>query len=476
MQPKFCLYKNMKVLFANLPTFKNTGSFNRPIRFPTFNYATPVLHPPLLLAYAAAYIRSKNHSVGLIDAQADSIDVNNFVEEVKDFAPDYIVCETSTPSFFSDVEVVKLIKEQLCGIKAVFLGPHISALPNECLKSDGIDAGVVGEYEESLLEYIENGPEDTKGIAYRENGHVVVNERRNYIKDLDRLPIPARDMLPNYKYFDPILKNPFTFILGGRGCPYQCIFCNWPQTISGRHYRVRSPKNIVDEIEYILENYKFKSILFNDDTFTANRSHAIAVCDEVLHRGLRFDWACYTRADTDDEELLEKLKRAGCYLLKVGVESSNQAILDGVKKGYRVENIKRGIKRMLNLRFHVHATFVICLPGETKETIKETVNFAMELNPTTVQFSSAIPYPGTEFYELLDRNGDIIANNWEEFMPLQPIFKYPNLSSEELMDSVKQAYRQYYLRPKYVKMAFTEMLTQPRVLMGNAKKLIQLVW
>lgn len=466
----------MKVLFANLPTFKNTGSFNRPIRFPTYNYATPVLHPPLLLAYAAAYIRSKNHTIRLIDAQVDNIDVNHFVEEVKDFAPDCIVCETSTPSFFSDVEIIKLIKGHLSGTKAIFVGSHVSALPNECLKAKGLDAVVMGEYEETLLEYIEKGAENTRGIAYRKNGDVVVNENRDYIKDLNCLPSPARDLLPNYKYFDPILKNPFTFLLGGRGCPYQCVFCNWPQTISGRRYRVRLPKNIVDEIEHLLKNYQFKSILFNDDTFTANKDHAIAVCDEILHRGLQFDWACYARADTDDEELLKKLKAAGCFLLKVGVESSNQAILDGVRKGYKVENVRRGIKLMMDMDFHVHATFVIGLPGETKETIQETINFAIELNPTTVQFSSAIPYPGTEFYELLDGNGDIIAKSWEEFMPLKPIFKYSNLSSEELMDSVKQAYRQYYLRPKYVRIALTEMLIQPRVVMGNVRKLLQLVW
>lgn len=466
----------MKVLFANLPTFKNTGSFNRPIRFPTYNYATPVLHPPLLLAYAAAYTRSKGHTVRLVDAQAASMEVNQFIEEVKGFAPDHIVCETSTPSFFSDVEVIRRLKRCLSNSKAIFVGSHVSALPEECLEAEGLDAVVFGEYEESLLEYIEKGPEDTRGIAYRKNGNVVVNETRDYIKNLDSLPMPARDLLPNYKYFDPILKNPFTFLLGGRGCPYQCVFCNWPQTISGRRYRVRSPENIVDEIEYTLENYQFKSILFNDDTFTANRDHAIAVCDEILRRGLRLDWACYARADIDDEELLKRLKAAGCYLLKVGIESSNQTILDGVKKGYKVENVEKGIKLMLDMRFHVHATFVIGLPGETKETIKETIQFAIELDPTTVQFSSAIPYPGTEFYELLDRNGDIITKNWEEFMPLKPIFKYPGLSAEELVDSVKQAYRQYYLRPKYVKIALVEMLTQPRVLVGNARKLLQLVW
>ncbi|MDI6760006.1 MAG: radical SAM protein [Candidatus Brocadiaceae bacterium] len=466
----------MNVLFANLPTFENSGNFNRPIRFPTYNYATPVMHPPLLLAYAASYVRARGHKVDLIDAQVESVSVGDFIERAKGLCPDFLVCETSTPSFTSDARVIDLVKKEIPGLKVVFLGPHVTALPEESLRGTSIDCVVMGEYEESLLEYVEKGPKETKGIAYRVNGHVVRNAFRDYISDLDSLPFPVRDLLPNYRYFDPILRNPFTFMLGGRGCPYRCIFCNWPQTISGRRYRVRTVRNIVDEIGHLLENYEFKSILFNDDTFTANKQHAIAVCDEILRRGLKFDWACYARADTDDEELLRKLRKAGCYLLKVGVESSNQAILDGVKKGYKVENIRRGIKRMLEECFHVHATFVIGLPGETKETIQETVNFAIELSPTTVQFSSAIPYPGTEFYELLDRNGDIIAKDWEEFMPLRPVFRYQSLSSEELINSVKQAYRQYYLRPRYVKIALKEMLTQPRILVGNARKLLQLVW
>lgn len=405
----------------------------------------------------------------------DAIPVEKFVERARGFCPDFLVCETSTPSFTNDAGVVGLLKKELPRLKVVFLGPHVSALPEESLKTDNIDCVVVGEYEESLLEYVEKGPEGTRGIAYRSNGRVVVNGPRDYIEDLDSIPFPARDLLPNYKYFDPILRNPFTFLLGGRGCPYRCIFCNWPQTISGRKYRVRTAQNIVDEIAHLLKDYEFKSILFNDDTFTANRNHAIAVCEEILRRKLRFSWACYARADTEDEGLLRKLKEAGCYLLKVGIESSNQKILDNVKKGYVVKNIRKGVRLMLDLGFHVHATFVIGLPGETKETIQDTINFAVELSPTTVQFSSAIPYPGTEFYDYLQRNKNITAGNWEEFMPLRPVFEYPSLPADEIINSVKQAYRQYYLRPKYVKIALREMCTQPRILLGNLKKLIYLV-
>lgn len=434
------------------------------------------MHPPLLLTYAASYVRSKGHKVELVDAQAEAISVKSFIEKTKRLNPDFLVCETSTPSFTNDADIVNLLKKEIPGLRTVFLGPHVSALPEESLKTSNIDCVVMGEYEESLLEYIENGPKRTKGIAYKSNGQVVINDPRGYIENLDNLPFPARDLLPNYKYFDPILKNPFTFILGGRGCPYRCTFCNWPQTIAGRKYRVRSPQNIVDELQEILEKYNFRSILFNDDTFTANREHATGVCEEILKRGLKFPWACYARADTTDIGMLSMLRKSGCYLLKIGVESGNQEILDRVRKGYKIERVKEAVRLMLDMGFHVHATFVIGLPGETERTTQDTINFAVELNPTTVQFSCAIPYPGTEFYEHLQRNKNIIANCWEEFMPLRPIFEYPSFPADEITNSIKRAYRQYYLRPKYVKIAVQQLLTQPGVLIGNVRKLIQFIW
>ncbi len=277
----------LKVLFANPPTYKGKGTFNRPIRFPTYGYATPVMHPPLLLAYAAAYIRSQGHEVELIDAEVDSISVEDFISKVEHSLPDYIIFETSTASFKNDVEVAREIKERV-SCKTVFVGPHVSALPVESMEGNNLDAVIVGEYELSLGEYIETGPNDTKGVCYRrQDGKVILNPPRDYLANLDLLPSPARDLIPNYKYFDPILKNPFTFVLSGRGCPYRCTFCNWPQVMTGRRYRLRSAKNIVDELEVLQNEYHLKSFLFNDDTFTANKRHAIAVCDEMISRGIK---------------------------------------------------------------------------------------------------------------------------------------------------------------------------------------------
>ncbi len=464
----------LKVLFANPPTFKGKGKFNRPIRFPTYGYATPVMHPPLLLAYAAAYIRSRGHEVELIDAEVDSISVKDFILKAEHNLPDYTIFETSTASFRNDVEVAREIKERVSS-KIVFVGSHVSALPVESMEGNNLDAVIVGEYELSLSEYIEKGPNGARGVCYRhQDGKVILNPPRDYLSELDLLPFPARDLIPNYKYFDPVLKNPFTFVLSGRGCPYRCTFCNWPQVMTGRKYRLRSAKNIVDELEVLQNEYHLKSFLFNDDTFTANKRHAIAVCDEMMKRGIKLPWACYARADENDREVLEKLKEAGCWMLKVGVESGDQKILDNVNKQYKVRKVMEGINLMRSVGLNVHCTFVFGLPGETVETIEKTIEFSKSLNPDTAQFSTAVPYPGTELHQYLKKQGYLLTEDWEKYMPMQPIFGYPHLSDKAISSAVKRAYRRYYFRPKYIRVGLRLLLFQPSRMLRNLRGLIRL--
>jgi len=205
----------MKVLFANPPTFEHKDSFFRPVRFPTFNYATPVMHPPLYLAYAAAYIRQQGHTIKFIDAPANGISVDEFINTAHEWHPEVIVFETSTPSFNNDCGVATKLKEKFhpYRVRIIFVGTHVTALPHEALTVPSIDAIVLGEYEFSLSEYLAHGPDNTPGIGYKyDNGSIIINPPRPFCKDLDLLPPPARDLLPNYRYFDPILKNPFTTI------------------------------------------------------------------------------------------------------------------------------------------------------------------------------------------------------------------------------------------------------------------------
>lgn len=469
----------MKVLFCNPPTFDREDSFFRPVRFPTFNYATPVMHPPLYLAYAAAYVRDRGHEVLLLDAPVNGITVDEFITDAVSWKPELVVFETSTPSFSNDCRVAEQLKAACSDVplKVVFVGTHVTALPHEALAQDVIDAIVLGEFEFSLTEYIEKGPEHTPGIGYRNSaGECVINEARPFCTDMDTVPMPARDFLPNEKYFDPILKNPFTFVISGRGCPYPCTFCNWPKYLTGRTVRKRSVEKIVDELEHVFSTYAIKSILFNDDTFTADKKHACAVADEIMKRGLKIQWACYARADTDDDELLQKLRDAGCFMLKIGIETADEAIQKNVKKNYDLQRVRAAVKKMKRYGYHVHGTFAFGLPGETHETIKKTVRFAKELDPTTVQFSIAVPYPGTEFFEYLDKEGYLLTKNWDEYMPLNKIYEYPHLSYEDMQTALKKAYRSFYFRPKYVFVGLGQFIAQPTVFLGNAKKLFKLVF
>ncbi|MBI2957386.1 MAG: radical SAM protein [Chloroflexi bacterium] len=464
----------MKVLFVNPPTYEGKGTFNRPIRFPTFTYATPVMHPPLLLAYAASYVRSRGHEISFIDAEADSLTVAAFLEKAGAIKPDCAVFETSTPSFSNDVRVAEETR-RATGCKTVFVGPHVSALPAESMRGNSLDAVILAEYELSLAGYLEKGGPGTPGVCYRgEDGEPVVNPPREYLQDLDILPFPARDLLPNDKYFDPILKNPFTFVLAGRGCPYRCTFCNWPQVLSGRRYRLRSPQKVVDELQHLEEKYGFRSFLFNDDTFTAVKSHAMAICDEMMRRGIKLPWGCYSRADNTDVELLKKLREAGCFILKVGVESGDQGILDNVHKNVRVEKVAEGVSLMKKMGFHVHGTFVFGLPGETPATITKTIGFARRVCPTTVQFSTAVPYPGAELHSYLKGKGYLKTEDWNEYMPMHPIFEYPELSAEQISGAVKRAYRGYYFRPTYFMVGLKQLFTEPRTVLSNVKKLAKM--
>lgn len=467
----------MKILFANPPTFEKEGSFFRPVRFPTYNYATPVMHPPLYLAYAASHLRGLGHEILLIDAPVNALSVDAFIAQAIDFSPDFLVFETSTPSFTNDCLVAEKIKAALPAVTTVFLGTHVTARTEECLARAAVDAVVMGEYEISLAELIKRGAEGTPGIAYRsQDGSIIINEKRPFYGSIDELPAPARDLLPNYKYFDPILKNPFTFVVTGRGCPYPCTFCNWPQHLTGRVLRKRDPKKIVDEIEQIQRDFYFKSILFNDDTFTADKEHAREVAREMIERDIRIPWACYARADFDDLGVLNTLRKAGCFLLKVGVETADEEIQKNVKKDYDLARVKRAVKQMRSLGFHVHATFAFGLPGETLDTINKTIHFAKTLRASTVQFSIAVPYPGTEFYRYLERKGYLLSHNWDDYMPLKPIYEYPHLSYETMQRMLKTAYRRHYLSPRYLLLGLHQLITQPRVFCGNVKKLLTLIF
>jgi len=450
----------VNILFLN-PPFR--GTFNREVRFQAVS-PQKALHPPIMLAYAAAVCEKEGHKVDVIDAPALEIGENEVMKRIAKFRPDFAVMLTSTASVISDGKIAEKIAKRT-GAKTVAVGVHATAVPDDTL-GRGFDIVARGEYEYTVKELAQGTPlPKVLGISYRKGKKVLGNAPRPLIRDLDELPFPLRKYLPNEKYYSALYKNPFTFMLAGRGCPHQCIFCATPQLMSGRGYRMRSVGNVVDEMEYLEKNFRFKSVLFNDDTLNVNKKYILELCREIKGRGIKIPWIAYSRVDSVDLEIAKAMKGAGCFLVKVGFESGNPQILKNMKKGARatVEQAKEAAKLFRDAGIQVHGTFVFGMPGETKDTIRQTIDFAKGLDLDFVQFSIAQAYPGTEFYEYLKKNNYLRYKTWEDYLDdcgcIKPMFEYPNLSIPEMEKGIKTAYREYYLRPRYIAKAIRQRLT-----------------
>ena len=276
---------------------------------------------------------------------------------------------------------------------------------------------------------------------------------RSLIQNLDDLPFPSWKHIDPRWYFDPVKRYPFLTLISGRGCPYKCSFCVLPQTMMGQRYRFRSPTNVVDEIEYDLKLFPFlKGIMFEDDTLTADRNRCREICLEILHRGLDIWWGCNTRADVLDQDLLTLMHRAGCDLFVVGYESGSQQILNKIRKGLKLEVAREFTRLAKKAGIYIHGCFIFGLPGETTETIMETLRFMKELQLDTVQIYAATPYPGTKFYHWAESQGYLIVRRWNKYVSESGeqtcIISYPHLKCEEIISWVNQAYRDFYFNPR----------------------------
>lgn len=260
--------------------------------------------------------------------------------------------------------------------------------------------------------------EDVSGLAYRDNERIRVNDLRSGIDNLDNLPWPEREDVPIYSYNDGFagLPVPNAQIWTSRGCPFQCIFCLWPQTIYKEHrHRKRNPVDIADEMNWLIKNFNFKSIYFDDDVFNIDRNHVLSICKEIKKRKINIPWAAMARADLMDEGLLDSMADAGLFALKYGIESANQAILNYCKKNMNLEKISYIITLTKKVGIKVHLTFYLGLPGETLQTIQETIDFIKKVKPHSLQFSLATPFPGTEYFNYLEQNGSLLSKYWSDY-------------------------------------------------------------
>jgi hopanoid biosynthesis associated radical SAM protein HpnJ len=447
----------MKTLFLSPPSFEGfdggAGS-----RYQARREIRSFWYPTWLAQPAALVPNSK-----LMDCPPHDIDVETCLREAKNY--DHVIMHTSTPSIRNDGKVAEAIKNQKPSTTIGFVGAHTAVLPAETLKSSwAIDWVGRKEFDYTCKEVAEGRPlSEIKGLSYRKDGQIVHNPERELIANMDDLPwvvdVYKRD-LEIERYSIGYLKEPYVSVYTGRGCPAQCTFCLWPQTIGGHRYRTRSPENVAAEMAHAKKLFpQAQEFFFDDDTFTANMPRAREIAKKLKPLGIT--WSCSSRANVN-YETLKVMKDSGLRVCMTGFESGNAEILKRIKKGITLEEARQYVKNCKELGIDIHGTFILGLPLETKETIEETIKFAMELDVFSMQVSLAAPYPGTELYETAKQNGWFSKSDKSDILHQdglqQSTLEYPGLSKEEIFEAVDRFYRTYYLRPKPILRIIKTML------------------
>ena len=421
--------------------------------------------PPLGLAYLAAFLEEHDYEVQIFDGGLD-YDYPSLMEALRLLQPDIVGISSPTPVYESAKRVARGVREHLPGAVTVIGGPHVTAIPEQGMTDPCFDVGVVGEGEETLLDLVRHveaqglkGFESIPGIAFRDldTGQVRLSPPRTYISDLDSIPFPARHLLPPLQRYQPTpasyTRLPLGSMITTRGCPAGCTFCD--RSIFGRKYRFRTPENVVDEIEEMMNRHGAREIRFFDDAFTINKKRTIEICREIKRRGLDIRWTCLTRTTAVSKELLEVMKDAGCWQVLFGLESGDETMLKKLKKGATVERNAQAVGWAQEVGVGVRGDFIVGTPGETPETFRATVDWAIKMNIDYVQFNKFVPLPGTELYHMLVDEGYSF-----DFTQLKtgisdnafPMYISENLrmTPAEYKRALDKAYRRFYLRPSYI--------------------------
>lgn len=418
-----------------------------------YSNSSQQIAPPLGLGYLAGSLLAAGHEVEIIDCFRDGIANERLGGILSEKKPDLIGITVVTSAYPRVMELCKTVRN-CCEAKIILGGPHPTALPEPTLRETGADAVIVGEGEKTITELaIHKDWSKVDGIAYLDKSEKFVKtEPREIENDIDKLPWPAWHLMAPAKYPNSphgiISKNfPTAPIITSRGCPYDCSFCA-VNNIWQHKFRRRSPKNVVDEMEYLVKTFGVKEIHIEDDNFTLVREHAEKISQEIIDRKLNISWKCPNgvRADRLDLDLLKLMKKSGCYLLAFGIESGSDAILKRHSKAIDKEKIKGAVRMCKAVGIETQGFFILGLPGETKETIDETTRFSKELELDWAYFSIFTPFPGSGLWNELKAETRNI--DWSLFKQSTVARSFCALSDDELRAQQKRAFRQFYLRPK----------------------------
>ncbi len=421
---------------------------------------TGSMQQPLGLAYLSSYLKAHGQNVQLIDAAALRYDGHRLIEEVRRFHPDVVGITVTTPGYSRAARLAERAKAEL-GVPVVAGGPHATSLAFETLSAPMFDYAVLGEGEVTALELLrsmekDEDPATVKGIAYKTDGKVRVTGPREYIRDLDSLPFPDRESLPPLSAYHPSQSSyrrlPLGTMVTSRGCPHHCIFCD--RSVFGNLYRARSAANVVDEMETLIEKHGARELRFWDDTFNLLPKRVLEICAEIRRRKLDVEWSCVARVSNMTDEVLHAMRSAGCWQVDYGVETGNPEVLRGIHKGITMDLVRRAVDLSKSNGLRVRAFFMLGLPGETESTMRETIDFAKNLDLDVAVFHVTTPLPGTELYSIARETGELsVEVDWDKYLMFStedPPYVATGLSKSLLREYHRKAYREFYLRPRFI--------------------------
>jgi hopanoid biosynthesis associated radical SAM protein HpnJ len=464
----------MRTLFLHPPSYQGFDG-GAASRYQAKREVRSFWYPTWLAQVAAIVPGSK-----LVDAPPADLTLTDVLPYARDY--ELAVLHTSSPSFTGDVKVAEALKRENPALKLGFVGAKVAVQPEESLlASEAIDFVAREEYDFTIKDIAEGKPlAEIDGISFRDaDGRVVHTPDRAILEDMDRLPyvtpVYKRDLDVNH-YYNGYLKHPYLSLYTGRGCRSRCTFCLWPQTVGGHRYRTRSVENVLTEMAAVREMFPtVKEVFFDDDTLTDDRRRVEEIARGMGKLGLA--WCCNAKANVP-YDTLKIMKDNGLRLLLVGYESGNQQILINIKKGIRVERARQFTKDCRDLGITIHGTFIVGLPGETRETIQETIKFAKEMNPKSLQVSIAAPYPGTALYQQAKDNGWLPEDDStliDEHGVQTAMLSYPNLNRTEIYESVETFYKQFYFRAGKIAEMSAEMLRSPQVMKRRLREGVEVV-
>ena len=409
------------------------------------------MRPPIDLLYIAAASEKAGAECKIKDYPVNRKGWDEFKKDLEEFHPSFVIISTTTPSFKKDMQTCDIVKNFDSRILTIAKGPHVSVLDIEVMnKYKNLDVVIRGESEIVVQEIISaDNLQKIKGITFRNRNLIVKNEDRPFLDNLDCLPFPARHLADNSLYIRPDTGETQTTVITNRGCNRDCIYC-LGQIASGSKPRFRSAENIVAELRGCIEKYNIKNFLFKAESFTINKNWAIKVCKKIISEGLKINWCCSSNVDTIDEEMLEWMKKSGCWLIGFGIETGSQKILNRMKKFTTLQQAREAVGLCKKAKIRTSLYFLLGLPWETKKTFELSRRFALELDGDFILAIFPYPFPGTEYFDIVKHSGLFKQDSLSVKSYAEPAVPSAELSIKELLSMQRKLLRDFYIRPKYI--------------------------